>query len=136
MTRARMVLTVAAAVLAMTSCGLVGDDDSDTTVTAIRGTELAPPDLRQTEQPAAEYLPESKVLVFVSEPLYSGSCAPSGEAEQDGDGTVTLTIDDDHEGDCTADANRYTFLVQGLTEAPPRLVVEEDGRDDIEIDVS
>lgn len=131
----RTVLGLAVVLAVCASCAVLGEDDPEIAVTVVRGTELAPPALARAEVPAAQHVPESGVLVFVSTPLYSGSCPPTAEAEQDEDGSVRLTIDDSHEGDCTADANRETFLIQGLPETPTRLVIHEDERDDIEIDL-
>jgi hypothetical protein len=128
-------LALAAVAIAGTSCGLLGNDDPDITVTVVTGTDLASPALRAAQEPAADHLSNSQVLVFVSAPLCSGSCPPEAAAEQDDAGVVTLSIDDSSGDVCTADANRDTFLVQGLPVEPTRLVVEQDHEDDVQIDL-
>lgn len=130
------VVTLIILTLALASCGLVGeDDDSELTVTVVKGIELAPVDLRRANGPVARYLADSQLIVFVSVPLYSGFCPPDAEAEQTGDGTVTLSVEMNGD-ECTADANRYTFLIQGFPDTPSDLVVEEDELEDIELQLS
>lgn len=122
---------------ALLACGLLAacsGDGADMTVTVIEGIEVAPAEMQRAEDPVARYLQDSNLVVFVSTPLYSGSCPPSAEAKTDGDDLV-LVIDDSSEGDCTADANRYTFLVQGFDEEPTRLTVEQGDGDSIELDL-
>ena len=132
----RSLVTLILLTLTLASCGLVGDDeDSELTVTVAKGIELAPTDLRQANRPVARYLADSQLIVFVSGPLYSGSCPPEAKAEASGNGSVTLTLEHP-DGDCTADANRYTFLIQGLADTPSDLIVEEGELEDIELDVS
>ena len=100
--------------------------DPGPTVAVVRGTAVAPAGLRQGDGPPARYVADSDVVAFVSAPLFSGSCPPTAEAEQEGDGTLLLTVDSPG-GECTADANPYTFLVQGFSGVPTRLVVEGAG---------
>lgn len=119
-------------------CGLLAacsTDSADMTVTVIRGIELAPPEMQRAEKPIARYLQDSNLVVFVSAALYSGSCPPSGEAKTDDNDGLVLVIDDSSEGTCTADANGYTFLVQGFAEEPTRLTVEQSDGDSIEFDL-
>ncbi len=92
--------------------------------------------MKRAEVPVARYLGDSRVVVFVSSPRYSGSCPPTAEAEAAGDGTVTLTISNAEEGACTANANRDTFLIQGFSDNPTHLIVKEQGQKDLEFDVS
>jgi len=94
----------------------------------VKGIEVAPIGMRQAQDPVAHYLADSELIVFISSPLYSGSCPPTAEAETAEGGTVTLSIDDSHDGVCTADANRDTFLIQGFTDTPTSLIVREKGR--------
>ena len=123
--------------LALAACGLRGDDEqSDLAVTVVRGIDLAPKDMQRAEAPVARYLADSEVLVFVSSPLYSGSCTPTADAEMTDVGTVTLTISSADEGVCTADANRDTFVIQGFDDVPRHLIVEEQGQHDIELGVT
>jgi len=132
----RSLVTLILLTLTLASCGLVGeDDDSELTVTVVKGIELAPVDLGQANGPVARYLADSQLIVFVSGPLYSGSCPPAAEAKASGNGSVTLTLESP-DGDCTADANRYTFLIQGVADTPSDLVVKEGALEDIELDVS
>src|SRR5688572_24233350 len=103
--------------IAALACGLLAacsGERADMTVTVIRGIEIAPREMQRAEEPVARYLQDSELVVFVSAPLYSGSCPPSAEAKTDDDDGLVLVLDDSSEGDCTSDANRYTFLVQGF----------------------
>lgn len=120
-------------VLALVSCG----SDSSGDVTVMRGTELAPSDMTGESGEAARYLSEAQSVLFVSDAMFSGSCAPTASAEQDDDGTVRLTIENSDEDTCTDDANPYTFLITDVPERPSRLVVAaEDSGEPIEIDLS
>lgn len=124
--------------LALLGCGLLtacSSDDANMTVTVVTGIEIAPAEMRRAEEPVARYLQDSNLVVFVSDPLYSGSCPPSAEAETDGDDRLVLVIDDSTEGDCTADANRNTFLIQGFDEEPAQLTVEQGKSESIELDL-
>ena len=133
----RAFVAIATVAISTASCSLYdGEDDPDPDVTVVQGIELAPPDMRRANGPVARYLADSEVLVFASDPLYSGSCPPTAEAEEGEEGTLKLTIDDALDDSCTADANRYTFLVQGFSDTPSRLVVEGEGAADIEIDLN
>jgi hypothetical protein len=132
----RSLTTLVLMTLMLASCGLVGEeDDSELTVTVIKGIELAPVDLGRASGPVAHYLADSQLIVFVSGPLYSGSCPPDAQARASEDRSVTLTLDHP-DGDCTSDANRYTFLIQGFPDTPSDLVVEEDGLEDIELELA
>jgi hypothetical protein len=92
----------------------------------VKGIDVAPPTMRQSEEPVARYFPDLNVVLFVSAPRYSSSCPPSAEADTNA-ATLTLAVKcDSSEGDCTSDANRYTFPVQGFDEEPTRLVIEEE----------
>lgn len=123
--------------LTVGSCGIRGEgDDSELTVTVVKGIEVVPADMGQAQVPVARYLTDSELIVFVSNPLYSGSCPPNAEAEAREDGTATLSIDDGNEGTCTADAIRYSFLVQAFSDTPTHLVVLEEGEEDVELDLS
>ncbi|MBB6626049.1 hypothetical protein H5V45_01830 [Nocardioides sp. KIGAM211] len=100
----------------------------------MNGIELAPLSMQRDDVPNARYLADSQVIVFVSTPLYSGSCPPRGRAEQSGS-TVTVTVSET--GDvCTADANRDLFLVQGFGGIPKRLIVKQDGQDEIDLSLA
>lgn len=115
----------------MTGCG-VGDEDID--VVVVSGTELAPSQGSETE-PVAYVLAGGDAVQFISAPLYSGSCPPEADAQQDG-ATLTLSIDADEEDACTADGAPYTFVMSADSEeAPTQLVVEESGQDDIRLDL-
>ena len=46
--------------------------------------------------------------------------------------TLALAADNSN---CTGDANKYTFLIQGIRGTPTALVVREDELDDIELDL-
>ncbi|CUR57411.1 hypothetical protein NOCA2420003 [metagenome] len=124
--------------IAVIGCGLLpacSADSADMTVTVVKGIEIAPPEMQRAEKPVARYLPNSNLVVFVSAPLYSGSCPPSAEAKTKDDDGLALVIDDASEGNCTADANRNTFLIQGFDEEPTRLTVEYGDGDSIEFDL-
>jgi hypothetical protein len=124
--------------IAVLGCGLLAacsGDSADMTVTVITGIEIAPPEMQRAEEPVARYLQDSNLVVFVSAPLYSGSCPPSAEAKTDDDDGLVLVIEDSSEGNCTSDANRNTFLVQGFDEEPTRLTVEHGEGDSIEFDL-
>ena len=133
--------TLQAGLLMLTLVGCSGENDeregeSERTVTVVKGIEVAPIKMRPTGQPVARHLADSEVIVYVSAPMYSGSCPPTGEVEESGDDTVTLTITTEGEGVCTADANRYTFLIQGFTILPATLLVIDEGQEAIELDLS
>ena len=127
-------LAMVAALLALTSaCGLVGDDgdgddESGLQVTVVKGIDLAPGVLKRAEEPAARYLQDSRVVVFVSAPLFSGSCPPEADAEMGEEGSIRLVLDGGaSDRACTDDAMRYTFLVQGFRGDPTRLEVSGQG---------
>jgi hypothetical protein len=74
------------------SCGLGGDgEDPGLTIMVVKGIEVAPIGMRQAQDPVAHYLADSELIVFISSPLYSGSCPPTAEAETAEGGTVTLS---------------------------------------------
>lgn len=136
--RALLALALALMTLTMTACD--SDDaegDSGLQVTVVQGIELAPGDMKRASEPVARYLQDSAVIIFVSGFLYSSSCPPDAEAEADTEGgTVTLTLEQDN-SNCTSDARRYTFLIQGdLGGDPTTLIVHEDGQADLELDLA
>ena len=120
-TDARSLVGLLLVTLTGVSCGTGGGgEDPGLTTMVVKGIEVAPTDMRQAQGPVARYLGDSELILFVSTPLYSGSCPPTAEAEAAQDGTVTLSIDDSDEGLCTADASRDTFLIQGFTDTPTK----------------
>lgn len=131
--RVKRSLLAVGACLALASCGETGDSE----VTVLRGSELAPADLTDAGSAAARYLPESHTVLFVSDPVYSGSCPPPASAERDGDGVITLTIKNSDEDTCTDDGNPYTFLVTDVSSRPSRLVVSSEAvRESVDFDLS
>lgn len=105
-------------------------------VVVLRGADLevtTPGATNPETGPFARPLTGSGGVVFVSASRYSGSCAPAAEVERDGT-TYVLTIEQTG-GECTADANPYTFVIGPDDRAPERLVVREEGQDDLELDL-
>jgi hypothetical protein len=107
----------------------------DLTVTVATGIDPAPADMQAADSPVAQYFADSGKVVYVSGGLYSGTCPPKGSATQDGE-TITLTLADSGDGNCTADAVRDTFKIEHVSSAPSRLVIKQAGQPDIRLDVS
>lgn len=121
-----------ALLMTISACALT---DEGPNVVVLQGSDLTlPPDAPPAEEPSARLLPGSGGVVFVSAPLYSGSCPPTAEAARDGNELV-LTIERGDSGDCTADANPYTFVIEAGETGPERLVVRQEGNEDIELDL-
>lgn len=128
--------------VALFGCGLLAaysGHSSDMTVTVISGTEIAPLEIQRAEKPVAHYLQDSNIVVFVSDPLYSGSC-PRAEAKTDDDDGLVLVMD---AAPTTRTGTRFSFkgsmknllvlpsskkaTASPLTSAPePRVCAESD----------
>lgn len=135
MPRLRGLVGVAVAILVATSCGFRhSSDEPGVTVTVLTGIDKAPAEMAASTQPIARYLADQGKVIFVSAALYSSTCPPHGSATQDGR-TITLTIHQANEGNCTADAGRDTFLIENVKRAPKQLLVEEHGQDDQRLDL-
>ena len=140
--RAMLIVPLLVGLVLLTIAGCAGEPEGpgdgigpELAATVVKGIELAPAEMRGTGQPVARHLADSEVIVYVSGPMYSGSCPPTGDVEASGADKVTLTIDTGG-GNCTADANRYTFLIQGFTGSPAELIVIDEGQEAIELDLT
>jgi hypothetical protein len=123
----------ACALLVATSCGSgESGDDSGLRVTVVKGVAKQGEGLTTELEPGAGYVDGQ--VVFVSGAQFSSTCPPKGSAKQDGR-IITLTIDDSHEGACTADAGVDTFLIDGATGTPKHLVVLQKGQPDQRLDL-
>ena len=132
---ARSIGPAAAVLMATVSLASCGGADVPNVV-VLSGSELDPSSAGADVQPVAYLLAGGEGVLFVSAPRYSGSCPPEAEAAQDGD-TITLGIDSDQSGVCSADAGQYTFVMSlDSDEAPTRLLVEESGQDDISLNLT
>jgi hypothetical protein len=133
-TTAAMALVLGGATLAASSITSDSDvtglfaDDTDLTV---RITHRLPP---QTDGGAGRRVlaiwdGDDKSLTYVTGMHYSGSCPPTGTATVTAQGSVSLEIQENTgPGVCTADAGRYTAVIEGLASAPTTLRVTEVGR--------
>lgn len=128
----RLLLGVLVWSLVLSACG--SSDGLDVVVLRGADLEVTTPGTTDPESgPFARPLTGSGGVVFVSASRYSGSCPPTAEVERDGTAYV-LTIG--RSGDeCTDDANPYTFVIGPDDRAPERLVVREEGEDDLELDL-
>ena len=71
---------------------------------------------------------DSQSVIYVSDYAYSSSCPPTASADVAEDGALTLNVRDyDYDGQevCTADAGRVTVFIDGLTQAPPALSIDD-----------
>jgi hypothetical protein len=138
----RVALFAFAGAIALSSCATSNGDhpsgrplhSRDLPVTVSTGIEAAKADMQVTNNPVAHYFADTDKVVYVSGGLYSSTCPPRGKATQTGT-TITLTVENLNDN-CTADAVRDTFQIRHVTSLPSRLVIEQAGQSDIQLNVS
>lgn len=127
-------IVVVASVVLVLGCGSTDTASSDLSVTVHSGISEASKVMSVGDLPDAVWLADLGRVVFVSDAAYSSSCPPTAEAQVDGD-HVTLLVGPAESTNCTSDASRVTFIIDDVSDRPTRLVVREDGVEDLTLDL-
>lgn len=126
----RSTLIAAMLPLFTVGCAWAGADEAGH-VTVYTGPDEAVKVMTVHDSPSAVWLADREAIVYVSDALYSSSCPPTAEVAASNGEPVVLVVGPPESSNCTDDAVRDTFIIEGLAERPASLVVREDGQDEL-----